>query len=402
MKKYYLYSRDSKGKVRVFIITVKGTFAGFHILRESGLLDGKLTSQPELTINEGKAKRTVREQAILKVKSIISSQRDKGYKAFEELTKDMNSELIKNMELNYVFVNKLLPSDKTDANGKKKPMLAKDTNVLKTADKEKGTNKFDLLLGRAWWASYKFDGIRAMAEPLKGKMDFTSKTGKSYKGVTKHFAEDKQLIAFCEKYKCGIDGEFYVHGMPLKDINGHCQKQEYVPERHDQIKLYIFDMPVEGMDNTQRMKILNEVSFENPRIVVVKHKYLVGKEECLAFEKEAVDLGYEGAMIMDTISMYDFGKRSNSIWKLKPFQDAEGTITGISEGLRDEDMCFIMLTEDGVEFKASIMMTREEKLEVRNDIDNWIGKRGTYKFQYFTPDGKPFLPKFKCLRNDDE
>ncbi len=402
MKKYYLYTRDSKGKIRVFIITVEGTFQGFVINRESGELEGKLTKQPELIITEGKAKRTVREQAILKVKSLISDQRKKGYKAFEEITKGMKPALAKNLEMNYALINKMLPSDKTDGNGRRKVMLARDTNVLKTADREKGTNKFGLLLGRAWWGSYKLDGIRTAAEPIDGRMDFISKTGKPYKGVSKHFADDKQLLAFCEKYKCGIDGEFYVHGMPLKDINGHCQKQEYIPERHDQIQLYIFDMPMEGMDNTQRMKTLNEISFDNPRIHVVKHKYLVGKEECLAYEKEAVEAGYEGAMLMDTISMYEFGKRSSSIWKLKPFQDAEFRIKGISEGLRDEDMCFIMLTESGLEFKASIMGTREEKLALRGDIANLIGKRGTVKFQYYTPDGLPFLPKFKCLKNDDE
>lgn len=395
-----MYSRDSKGKVRVFILTVIVKGETFLITRESGLLNGKLTNQPDLVISKGNAKRTVREQAILQTKSTISKQRDKGYKLLEQLSPKILEGRIDPMD--YKTIDKLLPSDKTDASGNTKPMKAKDTNVLKDADREKGTNKYDLLVGRAWWLSYKLDGIRTKAPLVDGELRFASNSGKQFKGVTTNFKHDKELIAFCEKYGCELDGEFYVHGMPLKDINGHCQKEEYIPERHDQIKFHLFDMCVEGMDATQRCKILNELKISNPRVVVVKHTYAVGKAEVEKYLQEAVDLDYEGAMGRTTVGEYEPGKKSNEMWKFKPFQDAEFTVTGISEGLREEDMCFTMITDTGVEFKASIMGDRKEKQEYRKDIDNLIGKKGTVKFQYLTPDGKPFLPKFKCFRSKDD
>ena len=52
--------------------------------------------------------------------------------------------------------------------------------------------------------------------------------------------------------------------------------------------------------------------------------------------------------------------------KIKEYQDAEFEITGISEGLRDEDMCFTCVTEDGIEFKAKPMGSRELKQEYRD------------------------------------
>ena len=148
------------------------------------------------------------------------------------------------------------------------------------------------------------------------------------------------------------------------------------------------------------MKILNSIKVSNPRVVVLKHTYLVGFEECEKYEKQAVIAGYEGAMLRTTEGMYEFGKRSNNLLKLKPFQDAEFTVVGKSEGLRPQDMCFIMKTDDGVEFKAKPDGTAEQVIEYSKNIDNLIGKKGTVKFQYITPDGKPFLPKFKCFRND--
>ena len=50
--------------------------------------------------------------------------------------------------------------------------------------------------------------------------------------------------------------------------------------------------------------------------------------------------GFEGVVIRNPSKLYGFGKRTNDMIKIKEYQDAEFEITGISEGLRDEDMCF--------------------------------------------------------------
>ena len=38
--------------------------------------------------------------------------------------------------------------------------------------------------------------------------------------------------------------------------------------------------------------------------------------------------------------------------KIKIFNDSEFKIVGLAEGLRDEDMCFVMEMPDGTQFKA--------------------------------------------------
>ena len=47
--------------------------------------------------------------------------------------------------------------------------------------------------------------------------------------------------------------------------------------------------------------------------------------------------------------------------KIKLFTDAEFKILGLSEGLSEEDMCFIMETADGNQFKAKPIGSREDK-----------------------------------------
>ncbi len=85
--------------------------------------------------------------------------------------------------------------------------------------------------------------------------------------------------------------------------------------------------------------------------------------------------------------------------KLKRFSDAEFKITGISEGLREEDMCFTLETKEGYPFKAKPIGTREDKQWYREHISELIGKMGTVKYFGMTNTDKPVpnLPVFKNL-----
>ena len=81
------------------------------------------------------------------------------------------------------------------------------------------------------------------------------------------------------------------------------------------------------------------------------------------------------------------------------YTTTEFKITGISEGLREEDLCFTLETEDGKPFKAKPMGSRELKQYYRENIDNIVGKMATVKFFYYSADGIPLLPVVKCIRN---
>ena len=67
---------------------------------------------------------------------------------------------------------------------------------------------------------------------------------------------------------------------------------------------------------------------------------------------EAISKGYEGLVVRDPEKEYKPGARDNRMMKIKIFNDAEFKIVGLAEGLRDEDMCFIMEMPDGTQFKA--------------------------------------------------
>lgn len=102
--KVQLFNIDSKQKIRQVTFEYVKTDEGYTINRNSGLVGGATVPQPSLVITKGKASRTLQQQVDLEFNSLISKARDKGYKDSPEE----------------------LSSVKTDANGNRKPQLAKD------------------------------------------------------------------------------------------------------------------------------------------------------------------------------------------------------------------------------------------------------------------------------------
>ena len=97
---------------------------------------------------------------------------------------------------------------------------------------------------------------------------------------------------------------------------------------------------------------------------------------------------------------YKCGGRDRRMMKVKKFTDGEFTIKGLVEGLRDEDLCFLMVTADGNEFKAKPIGDRILKQWYRDNINSLIGNKGTVKYFGFTETENPVpnLPVFKSVR----
>ena len=125
MTRYFL-KRDNKGKIRLVQLNLEpknNENTEFVITGETGLLEGKKTPRPVITITVGKVKRTVKEQALLQYNSICSDYLDKGYKESSDLQIDDIS--------NIADVNEKVPKNLTDAKGNSKPMLAKSSDGVK-------------------------------------------------------------------------------------------------------------------------------------------------------------------------------------------------------------------------------------------------------------------------------
>lgn len=140
------------------------------------------------------------------------------------------------------------------------------------------------------------------------------------------------------------------------------------------------------------------------KLVIVDHVPVQGLDAIMAQHNKAITDGYEGLVIRDPEANYKYGARDTRMLKIKLFTDDEFKITGIAEGLRDEDMCFTLVTKEGYPFKAKPIGTREDKQWYREHINELIGKMGTVKYFGMTNTEHPVpnLPVMKCVRLEED
>jgi hypothetical protein len=184
----------------------------------------------------------------------------------------------------------------------------------------------------------------------------------------------------------------------------------------DWLEYYIYDVMIPDTPFEDRLKCLADItellnlSF-NPereweedelRVQIVPHVLVTGKnkkEQIMELHNQYVAEGWEGCVARDASKPYKYGGRGMEMVKFKMYQDAEFEITGISEGLRPEDMCFTLVTDDGIEFKAKPMGSRELKEQYRANLPNLVGKLATVKYFYLSDDGTPLQPVLKAIRD---
>ena len=380
-----LISRDSKGKIRQVNIscTWNDILKSFVIERETGQYQGKLTKQPIIEIKKGKVKRTTEEQAQLEFNSHIKKYKDKGYKSIS----DFGYSNIGDFDPEKTF-----PKQVVDQAGVVKPMLCK------VYDPDDSKNK-----GKTWYISRKLDGVRCILYYKDGEVRTSSRGGQNYDIAATFIRLDPFINKlFEENPNLKLDGEIYRHGWTLNVVSGLC-RLETLDDKHKELIFNCYDIVDETLPFSKRLNILEDIrtkmSFES-KLQIVKH-YPITLNEVDEYHDMFVSEGYEGAVIRDADEVYKSGGRDRRMQKIKKFVDDEYEIVGLVEGLREEDMCFLMKTKEGYEFKAKPIGTREDKQRYRENISKMIGCIATVKHFGMTNTEQPVpnLPVWKALRD---
>jgi DNA ligase-1 len=107
-------------------------------------------------------------------------------------------------------------------------------------------------------------------------------------------------------------------------------------------------------------------------------------------------------MVRNLASQYLFKHRSTSLLKVKSFEDAEFKIIGGKEGQGREVgmVVFKCETSNGTEFDVRPRGTAEERSLMWDNLNSYIGKPLTVKYQGLTDDGKPRFPVGLHIRPD--
>lgn len=238
----------------------------------------------------------------------------------------------------------------------------------------------------------KLDGIRCLGRKKNGKVSLYSRQGKPL-DLIPHI--EQALDAMLEEGQC-TDGEIYVHGWEFQRIVSAVKKTS---EDTPLLEYHIYDLPDQINKDTPFTQRFNEdqrrvIEWAQRCLVPVETVYVKTSEELMEYEEKAVSENYEGVMARNADSLYLFGHRSYDLQKVKRFEDAEYEIIGVTDGISIEEGCaiFTCVTEDGLEFSVRPIGTHDERKEMYNNKDEFLGKKLTVKFQGKSNDNVPRFP----------
>ena len=244
-------------------------------------------------------------------------------------------------------------------NQKEKPILPMLAN--KWEDRHK-------YISEPFYVQPKIDGVRLLVSNKGG----ISRTGKIVPG-TEHLGKGLKEGEY-------LDGECYDPNKTFEEITSLFKTNPKALEFH------VFDY----FDTNQP-----DLTFdERLERVTVETRWVKKKSDLPIVHKQYMDAGYEGTMIREPSSVYEIGKRSNYLLKLKDFKTDEYKVIGMREctGKDVGTPIWVCITENGQEFTVRPEGTQEKRREMFKNGNKYIDKMLTVKYQNLTDLGVPRFP----------
>lgn len=346
---------------------------GFATLRyaHSTVLGGSEVHHKDIvTVN--KSGRGLLEQAQLEMKSRIGRQLDKGYKpTIEEAKQGLTNQM-----------------------GFMGPMLAQPLDKVRLTDRD-----FDHA-----YIQRKYDGHRTLITNFDGDLVPYTRKGKPIETIG-HIL--KQLSWIPEGVT--LDGELYIHGMALQGISSFIKR---VQPGNVRLHFHWYDMHDQaqpGLTFHSRYQRMLELQphdsacrsvaggTDDDRCICTPDTYSIvptygvsSLPEAMGYFRRFREENYEGGILRLNTKPYQNGVRSNSLIKLKDWQDEEVTV--ISARPSKEGWAILTCKRDtGQYFDTSAPGSIPEKEEVLRNFDTkYKNRRLTIEYASLTNDGLPF------------
>ena len=322
------------------------------------------------------------------IESRIKAKRKEGYKELSELKDSGPVEIKDDIALvNYLYT--YLPKNNTTDDGFTLPMLAKVLKDNKPFDK------------RRYLGQYKINGVRCIIGAVKVddlfnpiRLTYRSREGTDWTAkltwmdeVIKPEIKDDLLDAMLEEGAC-LDGELYLPGYKVNDINSFV-KNEKLPQ-HYQLQYWCYDIAIDNMSYDARRKFrtenINRICYtfdtyeqhlnNKSKLILLPDVVISDIDDATRFRDKFISLGFEGLIVRDVNSAYQFGARNLAMLKYKRIDDAKFKIVDvIPEGIRTT-LCKLVLRNDINDelFECTLNFDHSRQEYILKNKEKFIGK----------------------------
>lgn len=418
-----LYARDSKSKILQWNIEIIVNTSSVDIKISYGEYNGGQTITWQRNIqgkNIGKSNETNSyQQAEKDCNSIINNKIKKGYISLisiKENIKEVNSTfkiLTPVEDPLYDLLNKGLPKNRLDSSGNIKPMKAQQyyrtkknwqdpegkiwddrkyyylQNPYKTKESGAVITKFPCI------GQPKINGVRCTIQLINNNVIIKSKEGTIYNVAhIQDFLNLNNDIFNYNSIDLILDGELYIYNESLQDIGSAVKKPNLNTPR---LLFILFDLAIEEKNNLERINIIKEYIKPkldediNAPIEIIKSVKIENDFKAQTFTDNCILKNHEGAIFRQFEGLYAFGKRPQSITKLKRVLDEEFKIIDIIPQQKDNTKGnYVCITKEGNKFDVTPKGIEDFKRELLLNRNNYIGKNLTCVFYEYTNDNIPF------------
>ena len=235
----------------------------------------------------------------------------------------------------------------------------------------------------------KIDGMRCLKEGSK----MISRKNKPI-DTMQHIAQELSDVSVI------LDGELYAEETFQRNME---LIKKYRPGESETVKYHVYDLVDTELSFDKRYKKLQKlISDHQPQNIELVPTFEVNsKKELLEYHSRFLTEGYEGTMVRLNSGGYDINKRSSNLLKYKDFQDLACTIVGVEPSEKRPDQgSFICALEDGRTFGCGMRFSHEERKDVINNPQNYIGQIAEIRFFEYTDDQLPRFPVCIGIRLD--
>lgn len=345
-----------------------------------------------LVNNKGRIEHIIPNRDINKeIDSLVKAKRKEGYKSLSDIYDNSPTKLTAafSEEDIYNYLNIYLPKFNTHEDGKFIPMLCKTLEDNKPF--EKGS----------YFGQWKINGERCIitAEVEKDlfedvKLKYRSREGIDWTSKLDYLTPillpciPDQIIDMMIEEGVGLDGELYIPGYGINEINSFIKNTE-IPQ-HYQLQYWLYDICIENMSAIKRQDILY-VNFKDyltthiitkedhlnniKRLVLLENHDIRNINEAIQARDRFIYLGFEGLVIRKDSAEYQFGgKRNNSMLKFKKIYDGWFDIINIvPEDKRTHLPKFVLRNDINDEtFEATLNAPQKVQENILSRKDKYI------------------------------
>ena len=386
-----LYKRNAQGKPLFWSIWAADTSINSKIINVKYGLVGK----------EGRAEKIIpTRKAQDEIESLIKSKRKEGYKELADLYDNAHVAEQDIFKLGLAhYLDTYLPLFNTHDNGAFIPMLCK------TLEDNKPFERGD------YFGQWKINGERCIitADKTTGlfeevKLHYRSREGIDWTSKLSYLDDfllpciPKEIIDMMLEEGVGLDGELYLPGYGINEINSFIKNTE-LPQ-HYKLQFWMYDLCIENMSAYNRQTILTENFKEYiPLTFKTKEDHLNNSNNLILLPNEDIgdisnaikqrdyyiSLGFEGLVIREKSAEYQFGgRRNNSMLKFKKKEDGLFEIIDIvPEGRKRVNLGKFVLRNDinDAEFECTYNASHAAQEEILVNKASYIGKKCLVEFR---------------------